>query len=65
MGLKDTKYGKLLYHLTRLSNLKSIIQHGLAPRRMLVDANVLFDDVADSEIMNVSKMNKAQMKLKL
>ena len=35
MGLKDAKEGKLLYHLTELKNLESIIDFGLVPRKIL------------------------------
>jgi len=41
---------KLLYHLTALENLESILQHGLQPRCEL--NNDEFNDVADSEILN-------------
>ena len=43
--------GKLLYHLTQLSNLDSIISHDLVPRSVLEQHGVFFSDVADSEIM--------------
>ena len=36
MGLKDAKEGKLLYHLTELKNLESIIDFGLVPRLSLI-----------------------------
>lgn len=39
--------GKLLYHLTSLSNLESILQNGLKPRSQLTQ----FTDVADSDIL--------------
>jgi len=42
--------GKLLYHLTALDNLESILQNGLQSRAAL-QAN-MFEDVADSEILN-------------
>lgn len=41
--------GKLIYHLTALENLESILQHGLQPRCEL--NNNEFDDVADGEIL--------------
>lgn len=45
------KEGKMLYHLTQLSNLDSIISHDLVSRSTLEQQGVLFSDVADSEIM--------------
>ena len=39
MGLKDAKEGKLLYHLTELKNLESIIDFGLVPRKILRPAS--------------------------
>lgn len=52
MGLNTAKDGKLLYHLTRLSNLDSIIEVGLAPRIYLLDNNVSFGDVANPDIIS-------------
>ena len=40
MGLKDAKEGKLLYHLTELKNLESIIDFGLVPRKILRENTV-------------------------
>lgn len=51
MGLKDAKEGKLLYHLTELKNLESIIDFGLVPRKILRENTVTFGDVADPEII--------------
>ena len=45
--MRDYKNGKLIYHLTSLSNLDSILDDGLLPRNQLWD----FTDVADSEII--------------
>jgi len=42
--------GRLLYHLTDLENLASILQHGLQPRCEL--SNNEFNDVADGEILD-------------
>jgi hypothetical protein len=42
--------GRLLYHLTVLENLESILRHGLQPR--CEPSNGEFDDVADSEILD-------------
>jgi hypothetical protein len=44
--------GKLLYHLTKLSNLDSIIEEGLASRRLLLENDITFEDVADPGIMD-------------
>lgn len=51
MGLKNAKEGKLLYHLTELKNLESIIDSGLVPRKILRENTVTFGDVADPEII--------------
>ena len=40
----------LIYHLTALENLESILQHGLQPRCEL--SNDEFNDVADGEILD-------------
>lgn len=47
--------GKLLYHLTKLSNLDSIIEKGLVSRYMLEKTQATFGDVADSQIMSRRK----------
>lgn len=51
MGLNNAKDGRLLYHLTELSNLPSILEKGLQSRRALEDARVAFEDVADHQIL--------------
>ena len=43
----DIKIQRLLYHLTDIENLESILTHGLKPRRSLKQ----FSDVADFEIL--------------
>lgn len=45
------KKGKLLYHLTRLSNLDSILDYGLISRKLVKDKAVDFFDIADQEII--------------
>lgn len=45
--MTDIKDQKLLYHLTLLSNLPSILEHGLKPRCQLNT----FDDIADQNII--------------
>ena len=52
MGLDTVKEGKLLYHLTELKNIESIIAKGLLPRRCLKDGNLGFEDVADPQIID-------------
>lgn len=51
MGLENAKDGKLLYHLTELKNLDSIIENGLIPRKILKQNTVKFEDVANPEII--------------
>lgn len=51
-GYKDKK---LLYHLTKLTNIPSILDNGLLPRAQLKK----FDDVADQEIIR----NRQALKL--
>ena len=52
MGLESAKNGKLIYHLTKLDNLESIIEHGLMSRKALKESGIEFGDVADSEIIS-------------
>lgn len=49
---KNPKDGKLLYHLTALENLESIIDNGLKPRNQ-INFNII--DIADSEILESRK----------
>lgn len=51
MGLKNVKKGKLLYHLTCLKNLDSIIKNGILSRAQLDSKDVIFSDVADDKIL--------------
>lgn len=51
MGLENVKSGKLLYHLTELKNLESIIRFGLVPRKVLQENTVIFEDIANPEII--------------
>ncbi len=52
MGLKDAREGKLLYHLTALENMESIIRDGLKSRRSLQqEGDAEFSDIADPEII--------------
>ncbi|MCL1842845.1 MAG: DUF4433 domain-containing protein [Defluviitaleaceae bacterium] len=52
MGIESARTGKFLYHLTRLSNLTSIVSDGLLPRKTLLDNRVNFGDVADRVIIS-------------
>jgi len=51
---KSIKDGKLLYHLTALSNIESILMHGLKPRASLSEN---FRDVAEQDIINFRNQN--------
>ncbi len=42
---------QLLYHLTSLRNLPSIVEHGILPRAELARRGLAFDDVGDPEIL--------------
>ena len=55
MGIETAKNGKLIYHLTRLSNLPSILENGLISRKAMQDSNLKFSDVADQEIVTKRK----------
>lgn len=52
MGIESAKTGKLLYHLTKLGNLESIIKNGLVPRKTLLESKAIFNDVANPVIIN-------------
>ena len=45
MGIETAKNQNLLYHLTKLSNLKSIINHGMLPRRKVMEQRIKFGDI--------------------
>ena len=51
MGIDNAKNGKLLDHLTELKNLESIVRLGLVPRKVLLENEVKFEDVANPEII--------------
>lgn len=56
MAINNIRRGKLLYHLTELENLPSIIEHGLLPRKYAKQFK--FKDVANQEIIEKrSKFN--------
>jgi len=48
------KDGKLLYHLTALSNIESILKYGLKPRANLTE---VFKDVAEQDIIDFRNSN--------
>lgn len=52
MGLEDAKNKKMLYHLTRIDNIESIMENGLLPRKTVVERSMSFKDVADAEIID-------------
>lgn len=52
MGIEGAKNQNLLYHLTKLSNLESIIEHGLLPRRKVIQQRIRFGDIADAGIIS-------------
>ena len=51
MGLEGVREKKLLYHLTKVGNMEAIINHGLLPRRYLIQQDMFFGDVADARII--------------
>ncbi len=51
MSPKSIKEGYLLYHQTKLNNLKSIIKYGLLSRSIITSQNLHFEDVADPQII--------------
>ena len=52
MGLENTRNKKLLYHLTELDNMASIIDNGLLSRAMVKEKGLRYNDVADPEIID-------------
>lgn len=52
MGIDTAKTQNLLYHLTKLSNLESIVEYGMLPRREVQEQGIRFGDIADSEIIS-------------
>ena len=51
MGLAGCRNKKLIYHLTPLSNLESILDKGLLSRKELEKNQENFSDIADQEII--------------
>lgn len=52
MGIDTAKTGNLLYHLTRLDNLDSIIKNGMLPRKCVLDKQIQFGNVANPDIIS-------------
>lgn len=52
MGLEGVRDKKLLYHLTKVKNMETIINFGLLPRRYLLRHDMFFGDVADPQIIS-------------
>lgn len=52
MGLKNVRNKKLIYHLTKLRNLDSILKYGLLSRSLIEKQELSFDDVADPQIIS-------------
>lgn len=51
MGVPPSQ-GKLLYHITHINNLPSILTHGLMPRHSLLEQGISnFTDIADPDII--------------
>lgn len=50
--MENIKNKKLLYHLTKLSNLDSIIEKGLVSRKQVKGQNIPFIDIADFNIIS-------------
>lgn len=53
--------GKLLYHITRIDNLPSILESGLMPRRLLRESEISFCDIADPEIISKREAYKTDL----
>lgn len=50
-AMENIKTNKLIYHLTRLDNLYSILKNGLLPRKKVLRKIKKFSDVADPNII--------------
>ena len=51
------KEGKLLYHLTHIDNLDSIIENGLLSRNQVIQRGVLNQDIANHDILESRQLN--------
>ncbi|MCY7022678.1 DarT ssDNA thymidine ADP-ribosyltransferase family protein [Streptococcus sanguinis] len=54
MKIKD---GKLLYHLTHVDNLDSIIENGLLSRNQVIQRGLLNQDIANHDILESRQLN--------
>lgn len=54
MKIKD---GKLLYHLTHIDNLDSIIENGLLSRKQVIQRGLLNQDIANPDILESRQLN--------
>lgn len=53
--MRNIRSGKLLYHLTKIDNLESILNTGLLSRRDLEESNKKFKEISDKSIVKLSK----------
>lgn len=60
MGVPPSR-GKLLYHITRIDNLPSILKSGLMPRYLLRESKIYFCDIADPEIISKRETYKTDL----
>lgn len=61
MGIETAKKGSLLYHLTELDNLDSIIKYGMLPRKTVLEQNIKFENIANMEIISKRKQLNLDM----
>lgn len=54
MGIRE---GQLLYHLTELKNMENILKHGLLSRNRLLEENLVFEDVANPDILSFRSLH--------
>jgi len=52
LGIEGTKDKKLLYHLTKVDNFRSIVQYGLLPRRVITSTGIKYTNVANNDIIS-------------
>lgn len=50
-GIESAKTNKLLFHLTKVDNFRSIVREGLLPRRVIEEKRIGFSNVADKRII--------------
>lgn len=55
MGAVNARFGQLLYHLTQIDNIDSILDNGLMSRRSMKNCGLGFLDVADAGILEGRK----------